>query len=377
MKIGLVYGGSSVEHEISIITAMQIYEQLKKDYDLINIYFAKNGEFYIGDFLNDLDNYKDLENVVKKSTRVVFEKIDNSVYLVEKKLFGKKIPIDLGFLALHGASGEDGRIQGFFDILGLVYTGPNHFGSAIGQDKVVTKDILKANNIDVLDYVVVFDNYTIEKCRDIISNLNYPVILKPATLGSSVGINIVESEEQLEEKLSESFQYDYKLIVEHKISDFMEVNCSVLGSYIDAKASVLEQVSFEGFFSFDQKYMSGSKESSKGMVNAPRKIPANLSEELTNISREISLKAFKCLNLSGVVRFDLMVYNDHVFINEVNTIPGSLSYYLWEYDNVSRIELYRQLIKLAVEKKRVLASKIASYDTNVLSSGNFTKGVKK
>lgn len=376
MNVGLVYGGNSVEHEISIITAMQIYEELKNSYDLINIYVAKDNVFYIGSALNDIDNYKDLEDIKSKCTRVVFEKEGSDVYLVEKKMFGKKHKIDLAFLALHGASGEDGRIQGFFDMLGLVYTGPSHFGSSVGQDKITTKDVLKANSIPVLDYVAVYDNEELEPIKNRINDLGYPVILKPATLGSSVGINIVTCEDELEDMLNESFQYDTKLIVEHKISDFMEVNCSVLGSYREADASVLEEVTFDDFFSFDQKYMSGGK-TSKGMASAPRRIPANVSVEIEKQAKEVSLKAFKCLNLSGVVRFDLMVYNDCVYINEVNTIPGSLSYYLWEHAGVSRKDLYERLIKLAIEKKRILSSKISSYETNVLSSGSFRKGGKK
>ncbi len=376
MRVGLVYGGNSVEHEISIITAMQVYEELNKNHQLTNIYLAKDGNFYIGDVLNSIDSYKDLDNVIKQCTKVVFEKIDNTVYLVEKKMFGKKHPIDLAFLALHGASGEDGRIQGFFDIIGLVYTGPSHFGSSTGQDKVITKDVLKAHNINVLDYRVIYDNDDLACAKETVKELGYPVILKPATLGSSVGINIVANESELEEKLTESFQYETKLIVEHKISDFMEVNCSVLGSYRNAQASVLEEVTFEEFFSFDQKYMGGKK-ASEGMASAPRRIPANISEALTMQAKEVSLKAFKQLNLSGVVRFDLMIYQDTVYINEVNTIPGSLSYYLWEHDGLKRADLYEELIKLAIEKKRILDSKISSYETNVLSSGNFKKGGKK
>ncbi len=376
MKVGLVFGGSSVEHEISIITAMQVYEELSKSYELTNIYLAKNGSFYIGEVLNDIENYKDLDAVLSRCTKVVFERIDQTVYLVEKKLFGKKHKIDLAFLALHGASGEDGRIQGFFDIIGLVYTGPNHFGSAIGQDKVTTKDVLKAHNINVLDYRVVYDNDDLEDVKSSINELGYPVILKPATLGSSVGINIVRNEQELEDKLSESFQYETKMIVEHKISDFMEVNCSVLGSYRKARSSVLEEVTFEDFFSFDQKYLGGKKVS-EGMASAPRRIPANISEELTKKAMDISMDAFKLLNLSGVVRFDLMIYNNEIYINEVNTIPGSLSYYLWEHSGTTRTELYEELIKLAIEKKRILDSKISSYETNVLSSNNFKKGGKK
>ncbi len=377
MKIGLVYGGVSVEHEISIITALQIYEELNSHYEVINIYYGKDQKFYIGEVLNDIDNYSDLNNITKNCIEIRFERIGNEVYAVEKKMFGKKHLIDLAFLALHGASGEDGRIQGYFDTIGLVYTGPSHVGSSVGQDKVLTKDILSKNGISVLDYAVIDDSMTIDEITFKVSELNFPLIIKPAVLGSSVGITICENETDLENCINESFQYDSKLIVEEKVSDFMEVNCSVLGSYKSARASVLEEVLYDDYFSFEEKYMNGDGSKSSGMASSSRNIPAPINAVLTNEARKICLKAFKYLNLSGVVRFDLMIYNDKVFVNEVNTIPGSLSYYLWEASGTSKLELYQELIKLAVEKKRILASKIISYETNVLADGNFRKGSKK
>ncbi|MFV0425121.1 MAG: D-alanine--D-alanine ligase [Bacilli bacterium] len=373
MRLGLIYGGISVEHEISIITAMQIYEELISSYDVMNVYYAKNGKFYIGDNLSKLDNYKNLDEVVSKSIEVHFERIGNQVYVVENKLFGKKHQIDLAFLAMHGAMGEDGRLQGFLDVIGLEYTGPSHYGSVIGQDKTFTKDILKANNFNVVDYINISDAMSVDEIKAQVKSLTYPVVLKPATLGSSVGIGFCDSEDELEAALNEAFKYDTKVVIENKISDFLEVNCSILGSYKNAKASVLEEILCEDFLSFESKYMSGSK--SKGMASTGRHIPARINEELTLKAQKMCLDAFKKLNLSGVVRFDLMIYNDDVYINEVNTIPGSLAYYLWDYSGVSKLDLYKELINLAIEKKRIKASKISSYDTNVLEKGNF-KGKK-
>lgn len=373
MKLGLIYGGISVEHEISIITAMQIYEELKSSYDVLNIYYAKNGNFYTGDKLSNIDNYKNLDEIVKQCNEVRFERVGNEVYVVEKKMFGKKHLVDLAFLAMHGAMGEDGRLQGFLDIIGLEYTGPSHYGSTIGQDKTYTKDILSANNINVLDYVIINDSMSVDEVKKEIAKLSYPIVLKPATLGSSVGIVFCENESELEDGLSTTFSYDSKVIVEPKISNFLEVNCSVLGSYKNARASVLEEILCEEFLSFESKYMSGGK--SKGMASTGRHIPARISDELTLKAQEICVEAFKKLNLSGVVRFDLMVYNDEVYINEVNTIPGSLAFYLWEHSGVSKLDLYKELINLAIEKKRLKESKISTYETNVLEMGHF-KGKK-
>lgn len=373
MKLGLIYGGISVEHEISIITAMQIYEELKASYDVSNIYYSKNGKFYIGSYLNSIDNYKNLDNVISNCTEVHFQKINNDVYLVENKMFGKKHKIDLAFLAMHGAMGEDGRLQGFLDIIGLEYTGPSHYGSAIGQDKTFTKDILTANNLRVLDYAVINDMMSFEEIKANIASLNYPIVLKPATLGSSVGISFCDDETELEDAITTAFKYDTKVIVETKISDFLEVNCSVLGSYKNARASVLEEILCEDFLSFESKYMSNSK--MKGMSGTGRHVPARISETLTRQAQEMCVDAFKKLNLSGVVRFDLMVYNDEIYINEVNTIPGSLAFYLWEHSGVSKLDLYKELINLAIEKKRIKESKITSHETNVLESGSF-KGKK-
>lgn len=373
MKLGLIYGGVSVEHEISIITAMQIYEELKLSYDVLNIYYAKNGNFYIGDKLSNVENYKNLDEVISQCTEVRFERIGSEVYVVEKKLFGKKHLVDLAFLAMHGAMGEDGRLQGFLDIIGLEYTGPSHYGSCIGQDKAFTKDILFANKFNVLDYAIVNDAQSIDEIKNEISHLNYPLVLKPSTLGSSVGIVFCDNENELEDGLSTAFSYDSKVVVETKISDFLEVNCSVLGSYKSAKASVLEEILCDEFLSFESKYMSGGK--SKGMASTGRHIPARISDELTLKAQEMCINAFKKLNLSGVVRFDLMIYNDEVYINEVNTIPGSLAFYLWESTGIAKLDLYKELINLAIEKKRVKASKVSTYETNVLEMGHF-KGKK-
>ncbi len=375
MKIGLLYGGVSVEHEISIISAMQIYEVIKTKHNVINIYYAKDNKFYIGDILNSIENYKDLDSIVKNCVEVTFVSKGSEVFLQEQKLFGKKHQIDLAFLALHGATGEDGRIQGFLDVIGLPYTGPSHYGSTIGQDKIISKDILKTYGINVLNYCTVYDYMSIDEIKSEVNSLTYPLIIKPATLGSSVGIAFCDNEVELEEAVLEAFKYEHKLIVEHRISNFIEVNCSVLGSYKAAKASVLEQVMNDtDFLSFESKYTSGAK--SKGMASAKREVPANISEELTKKAQELCLQAFKVLNLGGVVRFDLMVYDNEVYINEVNTIPGSLAFYLWEHTGISRAELYDQLIKLAVEKKRILESKTSFYETNVLETGNFN-GKKK
>ncbi len=370
MKLGLIYGGISVEHEISIITAMQIYEELKSSHDVLNIYYSKNGKFYIGEYLSSIDNYKDLSSVVLKTTEIRFERIGNEVYVIEKKMFGKKHKIDLGFLAMHGAMGEDGRLQGYLDIVGLDYTGSSHYGSAVGQDKVLTKDILKAYNINILNYVSITDDMSFEEIKNEVETLSYPIVLKPATLGSSVGISFCENSTELEEAVEEAFKYDTKVIVETKISNFLEVNCSVLGSYKEARASVLEEILCEDFLSFESKYMNGNKV--KGMSGSKRHIPARIGDDLTLKAQEMCTYAFKKLNLSGVVRFDLMVYNNEVYINEVNTIPGSLAFYLWEHTGVSKIDLYKKLIDLAIEKKRIKESKIVSHETNVLESGSFS-----
>ncbi|MFV0499222.1 MAG: D-alanine--D-alanine ligase [Bacilli bacterium] len=370
MKIGLIYGGKSVEHEISIITAMQVYEELSNSYDVINIYFSKTGKFYIGKVLNNIENYKDFDQLLYKCREISFQNINGEVYIVEQNIFRKKHKIDLGFLAMHGETGEDGRLQGFFDIIGLDYTGPSHYGSSIGQDKAFTKDILKANGFNLIDYIVANDSQSFEEIKLNFNKLNYPVVIKPATLGSSVGINFCENDDELEVGLSDSFNYDSKVIIEPKIDKFIEVNCSVLGNYSSAKASVLEEILCDDFLSFESKYTSGNK-NSKGMMSTSREIPARISEKLSNSAQKMCVEAFKLLNLSGVVRFDLMIFNNEVYINEVNTIPGSLAFYLWTHSGIEKVDLYKELIKLAIDKKRIKENKVHSYETNVLKNGNF------
>ncbi len=369
MKIGIVFGGISVEHEISVITGLQVYESMKNTHDVINIYFGKDGNFYIGDVLNDINNFKNLDNIVNKATKVSFKKDNADVYLKSDKLFSKPVKVDLAFLTLHGATGEDGSIQGFFDVIGLPYTGSEHYGSAIGQDKVYTKDVLSANNVSVLPYKYVYDKATIEEIKSTISEFNYPLIIKPAMLGSSVGINICKTEDKLEELLSDSFTYSSKLIIEECISGFREVNCAILGNYENQIISELEDVTNEEeFLSFDSKYLSDSK--SKGMAVSGRQIPAEVTSEEKETIHQMCLQAFKALNLSGVVRFDLMIHMGNIYITEVNTIPGSLAFYLFTPLGMKREELYQKIIDLAITKIRIKNSKVKSYETNVLNVKN-------
>ena len=221
--------------------------------------------------------------------------------------------------------------------IGIPYVGSGILGSAIGQDKVVMKQLMKSEGLPIVDYVWFYDYEYVndeEKIINNISKLNFPVIVKPARLGSSVGISVAHNVDELKQSIVEAVKYDEKIVVEKVISDLIEVNASVLGNNEYAEVSALEEVmGIDEFLSYKDKYIGGKKGTkSKGMASTNRVIPARISDNLTSKINELSLKVFRLLDLSGVVRIDYLVDNKNgkVYVNEPNIIPGSLSFYLWK-----------------------------------------------
>lgn len=388
IKVGVIFGGETVEHEVSIITAVQAMEHMNKEkYDIVPIYISKDRIWYTGKMLMDIDIYKDFNELKKYAKQVVLTKGKDGFYLQNTKgLFRRNITdIDIAFPIVHGNNAEDGTLQGYLDSVGIPYVGSRVLGSALGQDKVVMKQIFKDMNLPIVDYVWFFDSDYADDCERVfkdVKKLGYPVIVKPATLGSSVGITYVKEESELANAIEEAMKYDIKVVVEKAVQNLVEVNCSVFGNYTHQETSLIEEVtSDEEFLTYADKYTGGSKGkfkgSSKGMASASRIIPARISKELTKKIEDTSKLVFRALNLGGVCRIDYLIDKEtnKYYINEPNTIPGSLAFYLWEPAGKKYEELLDEMITLSIKDYKNRARKTYSFESNILS--NFgVKGLK-
>lgn len=384
-KIGVFFGGRSTEHEISVISANQAIHAIDKaKYDIIPVYVTKQGDWYTGSALMDVANYRDIKALLEKCQRVYMRPIygDYNLYKVKKPLFGSDVvdKLDIVIPVLHGSNGEDGIFEGVLDTIGIPYAGCGVLGSANGMDKITMKMILQACNVPVVDYVWFTDKQWGHK-KDVLideieNKLGYPVIVKPANLGSSVGIGRAADRQQLVEHVDEARRYSARIIVEHMIENLQEINCSVLGDCDEYQTSVLEEPIKSGeILSYQDKYMGGTK-GSKGMQASQKRIPAELPDEETEKIRFLAGETFRVLSCHGVSRVDMIIDRDNrnIYVNEINTIPGSLSFYLWEATGLSFSKLMDKLVSLALKRKRDQSTKTVSYDQNIFSLGAGIKG---
>lgn len=386
IKVGVIFGGETVEHEVSIISAVQAMGFMNPEkYEIIPIYIGKDRVWYTGKMLMDIEVFKDIDMVKRYAKKVMLCKKDGAYILqATHGLFKKTIAeLDIAFPIVHGNNAEDGSIQGLLESIGIPYVGSKVLGSALGQDKVVMKQVMESEEIPVVEYVWFYDTEYLSNTEEInkkVKKMGYPVIVKPASLGSSVGITVVKDEEKLYEATIEASRYDTKIIVEKWITDMTEVNCSVLGNYDYVQTSALEEVmGKEEFLTYKDKYIGGTKGSkSKGMVSANRVIPARIEESIKEEIITLSKKTFKALNLSGVCRIDFLVDKKHhkVYVNEPNTIPGSLAFYLWEPTGKKYEDLLDEMITLAIKDYKNRHKKIFSFETNILNNFNGVKGTK-
>ncbi|MBQ7046084.1 MAG: D-alanine--D-alanine ligase [Clostridia bacterium] len=390
MKINLAvfFGCISVEHEVSIISAVQAMGNVNKEkYNCIPVYVTKSGEMLTGEHLLNIENYKDLPTLIKNAAPVTFVKENGTVYMTYLKsgLFSnkKKTEINLAFPIVHGTNCEDGTIQGYLEFLGLPYIGCDVLSSALGMDKAACKHVLKANGINVLDCVTFTARQYAENPQAVIEMLNkkigLPLIIKPVNLGSSVGISVVKQQEKLIDSIELALSFSETVLCERAITNLTEVNCSVLGDKDNCKASVLEQpLSNSDMLSYEEKYLSSSK--SKGMASLGRKIPADIPADTTLKIQQMATEAFRAVGASGVIRIDFMIDNDsgEIYLNELNTIPGSLAFYLWDASGLKYPQLIDELADLAFKRNRQRSNLMFTIKTNILSSaGGFgSKGAK-
>lgn len=384
LNVGVVFGGKSVEHEVSIISALQMIENMNKlKYNPLTIYLSKENDFYFHEDMSKIEFFKDLSHVKVVSKKIQFQKShpSNEIYELKNNKLKKLFNVDLVFLVVHGTTCEDGTLSAYFELLDMPYVGSAILSSAINQNKWKMKQILECNDIPIVPYVGFYESDYYDDKKQIIKKCEekgYPLIVKPASLGSSVGITKCYEKEGLIKAILTSLQYDVEVIVEKVILDLIELNCSLLGDYSSLEVSSVEQVfQKDEILSYQDKYLRGNTKNSKGMESTNRELPANISEDLRIEIETTAVKAIKVIGASGVSRIDFLYDKEakKLYLNEINTIPGSLAFYLWVAKGKEYKTLIDDLIILALKKYRTKNTKIISYDSNLLSlPRNFNKG---
>ncbi len=403
IRVGVLFGGVAPEHEVSVITAHQAMHALDRArYEPAPVYVAKDGAWFTGDALKDIEAFRDLGRLRREAVRVhAVPGPAHTLSLIEQKRGGRfaRRPdawaIDVAFLALHGGSGEDGGVQGFLEMCNVPFTGSGVAGSALGMDKALSKYVCRDQGIPVVDFLAFRESdwadreeAWLDRCE---RELGYPVVVKPARLGSSIGIAKAADREALDRAIEDAFRYDGKIVVERAVHPLKEINCAALGGEDEAIASVLEQpvqTDQARLLTFRDKYMRGEAskqgprsakqpETGRGMASLDRIVPAPLDEKTAERIRALALKAFRAFECSGVARIDFMIDEGDgaVYFNEINTIPGSFSFYLWEATGVSFVELTHRMIEAAFERHRARNGRIRTYDVNLLSE-TALRGVK-
>lgn len=374
ITVGLFFGGRSTEHEVSIITALQAYEHLDKSkYNVVAVYVAKNGQFYTGDQFLDLKNYRNLNNLLLSNPQVTLEKRQNQLGLVQTKVFPKFTPLDIAMPLFHGSFGEDGAIQGAFETIGLPYTGLNVMGAALAMDKVISKALFTSLDLPVAKFTTIrrLDWWGDPKaCLALVKKeLKYPVFIKPADIGSTIGINKANNDDELQFNIEVAAVYSDKILIEEAFQNCIEVNCAALG-YRQVTPSVCEMpISSGEALSFDDKYLRGGKGSKgAGMASLTRQIPAPISDKLAKQIQDATVKVFQALEGCGVARIDYFVdpKTEKFWINEVNSPPGSLAFYLYEPMGISYTQLLDQLIADGLQRAEDQKKTQYSFDTPLL-----------
>lgn len=380
LNVGVIYGSRTCEHDVSIISALQAAQALDaQSYDVTYIYIGREGAWYTGDALKDIKFYEKFDPA--RVTRVVPAgeggKLVLYYFAQKKKFFGgagveKVAEVDVALPVLHGLNGEDGTVQGMLELFGVPYTSAGVMGSAVGMDKITMKLLFKGCGFPVIEGMW-FDRGRWSREREAVMDeaeqkIGYAMIVKPANLGSSIGINLAHDRDGLEDAIETAIAYDHRVLVERAVTPLREVNCSVLGYGDQVETSELEMpVTQEELLTFDEKYTRNAK-GAGGMASLTRMIPAPVDEATAARVRELAVAAFRAMDLKGVVRIDFILDPDgNVYINEANTIPGSLAFYLWEPRGISFGKLLERMIECAYNAYADKKASIFSHDSTILA----------
>ncbi len=383
--VGVIFGGRSVEHDVSIVTGNQVMKAFDTNrYDVVPIYISRNGKWMTGEPLRDLKNFEG--DTVANHQAVIPCLLSPDIRhhgLIVNPLTGRfqkseLLRLDVVFPTIHGSHGEDGTLQGLFELADIPYVGFATLGSALTNDKIMTKQVLRQYQIPVLDDVTFSRVDWLEQPEKIVerikSTLAYPVFIKPATLGSSIGVGRADNDDLVRVSIDIAANFDRRILVESAMVGGIEINCAVMGYGNQVEASTLEQpVSWDEFLSYEDKYLRGNE----GMKSADRIIPAPISEDLTSKIKQISVDAFRAVDGQGIARIDYLVKPDdnEVYLNELNTMPGSLAFYLWQEDGRSNSDVVDKLVKIAKDAHAEKRRNLYDYKTNLVSVAS-ARGVK-
>lgn len=389
-KVAVIFGGKSVEHEVSIISGLQAFRALDREkYEPLAVYIGKDNNWYVGKGIDKIKSYKDIKALLAGATRVIPEAVPDGVALIRcpQKKFGNNAvaAFEAAMPVVHGTNVEDGTLMGMLEMLGVPYTGCDVTSSALGMDKFAMKAVLKAAGLPVLDALLFRGRRYAKDSAAVIEEIEarfpYPVIVKPVNLGSSVGISVAHDAASLQGALDEACTFADRVLVEPAVQNLREINCAVLGDGDEAISSVCERpVNSDEILSYKDKYLAGDKagEKSGGMSGLKRICPADIPEELAEQVKGLAVKTFQALGCGGVARIDFL--NDtgtgEVWVNEINTIPGSLAFYLWEAAGVKFPELLDRMIDLAFKRQRDRQALSFNFDTNILEGFSGAKGAK-
>ena len=397
-NLGVIFGGVTCEHDVSIVSGLQLIENVNKDkYNIVPIYIHSDGTWYTGDKLLDANIYKNFEMHKGEVKEAIIPPNKKGLVVSEKGLFAKEKVIDLDVVipSMHGMNGEDGTLQGLLELADIPYSSSGVLGSSIGMDKILMKKVFESFDLPVLPYTF-FIREEWEKDREKVllqveNALSYPMFVKPSNLGSSIGISKATDRESLVHAIEVAVSYDSRIVVEKGVENLKEINCSALGYQDDVETSCCEEpISWKEFLTFEDKYLRNAKGGAKSapakianmpvkgskqgsMANMDRRIPAQIPDEQTNLIKEYTIKAFKALNSKGVVRIDYIIDNDtnQVYINEINTIPGSFAFYLWKHDGLEYPELIDKLVNIAEKSYEDKHKNNYTFSSNII--GNITK----
>ncbi len=391
-KVAVLFGGRSVEHEVSIITGLQAFAALNRDkYDPVALYITKDNRFYTGEVLEHIESYRDIPAALAAADQVLLIPSANGVDMVRHpaRRFGNNVvgSFEVAIPAVHGTNVEDGTLMGFLEMLNVPYAGCDVMSAALGMDKFLMKSVLRDAGVPVLNAVAFNGKVYAQKSEFIVKQLEeqmgYPVIVKPVNLGSSVGIAKADNRDKLVAALDDAFGYAERVLVEPAVTPLREINCSVLGDGDTVRASVCEEpVNSDEILSYRDKYLSGGSKSGKagGMSDLKRRCPADIPEELAEKVQHLARMTFRALGCSGVARIDFLNNPEtgELWVNEINTTPGSLSFYLWEATDLPFDKLMDELVSLAFKRARSREALSFSIDTNLLSSVSLggAKGAK-
>lgn len=358
LKIAFMYGGVSPEHEVSIITAVQAMANLPKEYEAIPVYVSKDGKLLTGDHLKSIDSYQNLPLLEKMAQVITLPNSPQNIALTSLSIsfFNKsQKPFDIIFPCFHGGVGEGGWIQGVAEFFGIPMVGTGLTGASLGMDKVAMKTAFDGANINQAPYMWFYSNDWYKKqatfTKEIEKHLEYPIFVKPSRGGSSIGTTRATNRVELIRAVDLAATLDTRVVVEEGIEGAREINISVMGNAGNPlECSACEEVFHEGsdFLDFKDKYLATGKP--EGMASADRIIPAVIPISTKSKIEEIAKLVFNLLDCAGLVRLDFLVKGKEIYCIEINTIPGSLSFYLWDKSGYPYPKLLDHLIKLALSK---------------------------